>query len=233
MSLLALDQLYAGYGRTPALFGVDLSVEQGEIVALLGRNGVGKTTTLRSIVGQTARTSGRITLAGTPIERRSTHAIARMGVAFVPEDRGVFPGLTVGENLRLGRLAGGRNGMDETHAVGRFPILGERLSQDANALSGGERQMLAIGRALLARPRLLLLDEFSEGLQPNIVQQLAAGLSDIAQSGVGILLIEQNADLALRVSARCYIMEKGQIVDEGPSPAFLADDGRLRKHLVV
>jgi branched-chain amino acid transport system ATP-binding protein len=233
MTLLAVDQLYAGYGRTPALFGVDLTVAAGEIVALLGRNGVGKTTTLRSIVGLTTRTSGRIALDGTPIERLPTHAIARKGVAFVPEDRGVFPGLTVGENLRLGRLAGrGANG-DRDRVIARFPVLAERLQQDANALSGGERQMLALGRALLARPRLLLLDEFSEGLQPNLVQELATGLAEIAASGVGILLVEQNAHLALRISARCYVMEKGSVVDEGPSSLLLSDDQRLREHLVI
>ena len=233
MALLAVSGLHAGYGRTPALFGVDLHVAAGEIVALLGRNGVGKTTTLRSIVGQTTRTAGRIALAGTAIERLPAHAVARMGVAYVPEDRGVFPGLTVGDNLRLGRLAGRGRPDAAMDAVARFPILGERLGQDASALSGGERQMLAIGRALLAGPRLLLLDEFSEGLQPNVVQELAGALVEIAATGVGVLLVEQNAHLALRVSARCYVMEKGLIVDEGPSPAFLSDDERLRKHLVV
>ncbi len=232
-SLLTVAGLHAGYGRTPALFGVDLHVAAGEIVALLGRNGAGKTTTLRGIIGLATRTAGSITLEGDSIARRPSHVIARMGVAFVPEDRGVFPGLTVRENLRLGRLAGIGRASDDADAVARFPILGERLDQDANALSGGERQMLAIGRALLTKPRLLLLDEFSEGLQPNIVQELAAGLGEIAASGVGILLVEQNARLALRVSARCYVMEKGQIVDEGASRVFLDDDDRLRKHLVV
>jgi branched-chain amino acid transport system ATP-binding protein len=232
MSLLEVSQLQAGYGRTPSLFGVDLRVEAGEIVALLGRNGVGKTTTLRSIMGLTTRTGGSVSLAGTPVERLPTHAIARLGVAYVPEDRGVFPTLTVADNLRLGRLAG--RGRDyEERAVARFPVLAERREQDASALSGGERQMLALGRALLARPRLLLLDEFSEGLQPNVVQALTADLREIAASGVGILLVEQNAQLALRLSARCYVMEKGVIVDEGDSAVFLADDDRLRKHLVV
>lgn len=232
MTLLTVNQLHAGYGRTPALFGVDLRVAAGEIVALLGRNGVGKTTTLRSIVGQTTRTSGSVAIDGAAIERLPTHAIARMGVAYVPEDRGVFPGLTVAENLRLGRLASGV-ASDEAEAIARFPVLGERLEQDAGALSGGERQMLALGRALLAHPRLLLIDEFSEGLQPNVVQELAAGLGEIAASGVGVLLVEQNAHLALRVSARCYVMEKGVIVDDGVSSDFLADDDRLREHLVV
>ena len=201
-------------------------------MALLGRNGVGKTTTLRGIVGQATRTSGRVALDGVAIERLSTHAIARMGVAYVPEDRGVFPGLTVAENLRLGRLAGGE-ASDVEHAVARFPVLGERLEQDAGALSGGERQMLALGRALLARPRLLLIDEFSEGLQPNVVHELAAGLGEIAAGGVGVLLVEQNAQLALRVSARCYVMEKGVVVDEGSAADFLEDNERLREHLVV
>jgi ABC-type branched-subunit amino acid transport system ATPase component len=232
MALLDFVDLHAGYGRTPVLFGIHLKVEAGEIVALLGRNGVGKTATLRSIVGMTTRTAGQILLAERRIERLPTHAIARLGVAFVPEDRGVFPTLTVAENLRLGRLASGApaNG---GRGVARFPVLDERLAQDANALSGGERQMLAIERALLSRPRLLLLDEFSEGLQPNVVQELAAGLSEIAATGVGIVLVEQNAKLALRVSARCYVMEKGTIVDEGASRVFLNDDERLRQHLVV
>jgi branched-chain amino acid transport system ATP-binding protein len=230
--LLDVRQLHAGYGRTPALFGVDLRVEAGEIVALLGRNGVGKTTTLRSIVGQATRMSGTVKIDGTAVERLPTHAIARMGAAYVPEDRGVFPGLTVAENLRLGRLAGAAPGA-ERDAIQRFPILGERLDQDAGALSGGERQMLALGRALLARPRLLLIDEFSEGLQPNVVQELAVGLGEIAAGGVGVLLVEQNAHLALRISGRCYVMEKGAVVDEGTSSVFLADEARLRAHLVV
>ncbi|MDF3043732.1 MAG: transporter ATP-binding protein, partial [Thermomicrobiales bacterium] len=157
MALLEVEQLHAGYGRIPALFGVELSVAAGEIVALLGRNGVGKTTTLRSIVGLTTRVSGRVALDGRSIERLPTHAIARLGIAYVPEDRGVFPGLSVRDNLRLGHLAG--RGVVEVHdrISDRFPVLTERLEQDANALSGGERQMLALGRALLARPRLLLL----------------------------------------------------------------------------
>jgi branched-chain amino acid transport system ATP-binding protein len=233
MTFLEVNQLHAGYGRTPALFGVDLRVEAGEIVALLGRNGVGKTTTLRSIIGLTTRTAGSVRLAGTPVERLPTHAIARLGVAYVPEDRGVFPTLTVADNLRLGLLAGQGSAGDEARVIARFPVLGERLDQEASALSGGERQMLALGRALLARPRLLLLDEFSEGLQPNVVQALTAGLEEIAASGVGILLVEQNAQLALRMSSRCYVMEKGVIVDEGSSALFLADDDRLRRHLVV
>jgi branched-chain amino acid transport system ATP-binding protein len=233
MTLLEVEQLHAGYGRTPALFGVELSVAAGEIVALLGRNGVGKTTTLRSIVGLTTRASGRVALDGRSIERLPTHVIARLGVAYVPEDRGVFPGLSVADNLRLGRLAGRGATGDQDRIMARFPVLAERLEQDANALSGGERQMLALGRALLARPRLLLLDEFSEGLQPNLVQELAAGLGEIAASGVGILLVEQNARLALRISARCYVLEKGRVVDEGASSMFLADDRRLREHLVI
>jgi len=232
-SLLEVAGLHAGYGRIPALFGVDLQVAAGEIVALLGRNGAGKTTTLRGIIGLATRTAGSIALNGMAIGRRPTHAIARMGVTFVPEDRGIFPSLTVRDNLRLGRLAGNGRSGDEADAVARFPILGERLDQEASSLSGGERQMLAIARALLTRPRLLLLDEFSEGLQPNIVRELAAGLGEIAASGVAMLLVEQNARLALRISARCYVMEKGKIVDEGPSPVFLADDDRLRRHLVV
>ena len=232
VTLLDVRQLHAGYGRTPALFGVDLCVEAGEIVALLGRNGVGKTTTLRSIVGQTTRMSGTVTIDGMAVERLPTHTIARMGAAYVPEDRGVFPGLTVAENLRLGRLAAAATG-DERDAIQRFPILGERLEQDAGALSGGERQMLALGRALLARPRLLLIDEFSEGLQPNVVQDLAVGLGEIAAGGVGVLLVEQNARLALRISGRCYVMEKGSVVDGGASSDFLADEERLRAHLVV
>ena len=228
-----MEKVHAGYGRTPALFGVSLHVERGEIVALLGRNGVGKTTTLRTIVGLTTRTGGRIALDGTPIERQSTHAIARMGVAFVPEDRGVFPGLTVGDNLRLGRLAAGGRSADEVDAVARFPVLGERLGQDANALSGGERQMLAIGRALLARPRLLLLDEFSEGLQPNIVQELGGRVAGDRQQRRRHPA--RRAECTARFARQRALLCAGErrVVDEGPSATFLTDDERLRKHLVV
>jgi branched-chain amino acid transport system ATP-binding protein len=231
--LLDVSQLYAGYGQTPALFGVDLQVAEGEIVALLGRNGVGKTTTLRSVMGLTTRTGGTVAFGGRSIERLPAYAIARLGVAFVPEDRGIFPNLTVGENLRLGLLAGKGNTRDQDSVFARFPILRDRLGQEASALSGGERQMLALARALLTRPRLLLLDEFSEGLQPNLVQELATSLGEIAASGVGTILVEQNAALALRVSARCYVMEKGTVVDSGASLEFLADEDRLREHLVV
>src|SRR5215212_10131103 len=176
MALLVVENLHAGYGRTPALFGVDLSVAAGEIVALLGRNGVGKTTTLRSIVGLTSRSSGRIALDGRSVDQLRTHVIARLGAAYVPEDRGVFPGLSVGDNLRLGRLARRGAAADQAQLISRFPVLAERLDQDANALSGGERQMLALERALLTEPRLLLLDEFSEGSPPNLEEELAARL---------------------------------------------------------
>jgi branched-chain amino acid transport system ATP-binding protein len=235
MALLEVADLHAGYGRTPVLLGVNLSVEAGEIVALLGRNGVGKTTTLRTIMGLTTHHRGAIVFDGRRIERQRAHDVARAGVAYVPEDRGIFAGLTVAEHLRLGRLAGNhRNGAgDEEEVFTFFPVLRERLTQDASSLSGGERQMLALSRALVARPRLLLLDEFSEGLQPNVVQQLAARLTEIAASGVGVLLVEQNAHLALRLSARCYVMEKGTIVDGGESSQFVADEERLRRHLVV
>lgn len=235
MALLEVAALRAGYGRTPVLHGVDLAVEAGEIVALLGRNGVGKTTTLRAIMGLTTVFGGAISVDGARIDRCPTHAIARRGVTFVPEDRGIFPGLTVAEHLRLGALAAGdgRRAAAEDRLFAQFPVLRERLAQDASSLSGGERQMLALGRALVAQPRLLLLDEFSEGLQPNVVQQLAGVLLDVAATRVAILLVEQSARLALRLSSRCYVMEKGRVVDGGASDQFLADEERLRRHLVV
>lgn len=233
MSLLEVENLVAGYGRVPVLHDVTLTVQPGEVVAVLGRNGVGKTTLLRTIAGVgTDVMAGRVRLAGTDALKLSAHQRARLGISFVPEDRGIFGSLSVVDNLRLGLLAGsGRRTLK--YALDLFPLLAERLAQPAGSLSGGERQMLALARALLTEPKLLLLDEFSEGLQPNVVHELANRLIELAQTGVAALLVEQNPALALRIGRRVYVLQRGEVVDSGPSSAFSSDEARLRQHLVI
>jgi branched-chain amino acid transport system ATP-binding protein len=241
MTELQVRELSGGYGRTPVLFDVDIRVGAGEIVALLGRNGVGKTTLLRSVVGLLAPTRGSVRVGGVELARRRAFAAAAAGVQFIPDDRGIFATLTVAENLELGRLAGrgragGTNGgassMGE-EVLERFPVLRERAAQQAGVLSGGERGMLAMARALLARPRFLLVDEFSEGLQPSVIQQLARILRSFTQAGGGVLLVDQNARFAIATAQRVAVMAKGRIVDEGLVEEFSADPNRLHANLVL
>lgn len=233
MSLLELSGVDAGYGRTPVLRGINLRVNEGEVVAILGRNGVGKTTLLKTAMRITQIYRGTVTFAGRDVTRSRTHTVARAGLQFVPEDRGIFPQFTVEENLRLGALV--RNGQrpEYDEVLKHFPALQGRMKQVAGSLSGGERQMLALARALITGSRMLLLDEFSEGLQPTLVQRLASVLQEIVASGVAIALVEQNVRLALELSHRTVILEKGEVVDSGPSADFGADEERLKKHLVV
>jgi len=207
-----VETLY--FDRIRALSGVSLEVEQGEIFGVLGPNGAGKTTLLRTIAGllPDQPEKGSIELAGVRIERRRPEEIARMGVVYVPEDRGLFRELTVAENLELG-LWGRKGDLQETHAM--FPILRERAGQQAETLSGGEQQMLALGRAMLRRPRLLLLDEPSLGLAPQMANTVLAALQEIARAGTAIILVEQNARLALRIAQRAAILEAGRIVLQG------------------
>ena len=227
--LLELAGLRAGYGRVEVLHGIDLAVAEGGITALLGANGAGKTTTLRAILGM-VRTTGAIRFAGASIQGARTDRIARAGIAMVPDGRGTFSELTVAENLRLGAYT------QKTAALelvfGYFPKLRERLRQQAGTLSGGEQQMLAIARALLLRPRLLILDEPSFGLAPLIVREIFAIMRRLREAErVSILLVEQNASLALDLADRAYLLETGRMVMAGPAQDLRADDAVRRSYL--
>ena len=230
MSLLSLSQVEVHYGGIRALKGISLEVGEGELVALIGANGAGKTTTLRAIAGL-ARATGSITFEGSSLLGKQPHAIARTGVALVPEGRGVFAQLTVDENLAMGAYARDDRASiarDREHVLALFPRLGERLTQTAGTLSGGEQQMLAIGRALLSKPRLLLLDEPSMGLAPLLVERIFDVIRRISAEGVTMLLVEQNANAALKHADRAYVLETGVVRLEGTA-AEIAGDRRVRE----
>ncbi|TCS72211.1 amino acid/amide ABC transporter ATP-binding protein 2 (HAAT family) [Sulfuritortus calidifontis] len=225
MSLLEVKDLKIHYGGIQAVRGIELKVEEGELVCLIGANGAGKSSTLKGIVGLEPH-GGEVRYAGASLKGRPTHRIAAAGVALVPEGRGIFPRLTVAENLAMGAFtrrdqAAVRADLD--HVYGLFPRLLERRQQTAGLLSGGEQQMLAIGRALMSRPRLLLLDEPSMGLAPLMVQKIYETIQMVAREGVTILLVEQNAHLALKLSSRGYVMESGAITLSGPSAELAAN----------
>ena len=232
--MLKVSQLHASYGAVPVLVGVEFNLGSSEIWTVLGRNGVGKTTLLRVIIGLLKSTQGCIDLHGQRLSGLPAYRIARLGVAYVPQGRGIFPRLTARENLLVGtRAQGNKRAVIPEKIFEFFPILKERLSQLGGTLSGGEQQMLAIGRALCGKPKLLLLDEPSEGIQPTIVHQLGVLIPDIAKSqGVTILLVEQNLDLALRVSQKCLVMEKGRIVHEG-TPEDFTNEEIVKKYLAI
>jgi len=227
--LLELEDVGARYGLVQALAGVSLSVGEGEVVAVLGGNGAGKTTTLRAISGLVS-TSGEVRFAGERITRAAPERVARAGIAHVPEGRGIFEELSVDENLRLGaylRRGGFAEGYERV--CGHFPWLERRGAQQAGTLSGGEQQMLAIARALMSKPRLLLLDEPSLGLAPIVVREIFRIIGDLnEQEGLAVLVVEQNATLALRSSSRAYVLEVGHVALEGPS-AELAENESVRK----
>ena len=230
-AILQIDAIDVAYGKRHALDQVSLGVGDGEIVTLLGANGAGKSTTLRAISGLVRPAQGRIVYAGDDITRAAPDAIVARGIAHVPEARQIFPEFTVRENLLVGghtraRAAELRDGIARAERL--FPILRERARQRAATLSGGEQQMLAIARALMARPRLLLLDEPSLGLAPLVVREIFRVIREINAAGVAILLVEQDARLALRVAARGYVLETGRIVVHGAS-ARLAEDPRIRQ----
>ncbi len=224
--MLRLEGVESGYGRTTALFGIDLHVAPGEIVALIGANGAGKTTSLMTVCGNPRAKAGRIRFGGDDITNLPTHAIARLGLAHCPEGRHVFPRMSVLENLQMGAAFA-----DPAHFHGdlermleRFPRLRERLHQRGGTLSGGEQQMLAIARALMSRPRLLLLDEPSLGLAPMIVRDIFALIERVsAEDKVSILLVEQNAYHALKLAHRAHVMVQGRIVASGTGAELLAD----------
>jgi branched-chain amino acid transport system ATP-binding protein len=232
--LLSIQGLHAGYDMTEVLQGVDLNVERGSVVSLVGRNGVGKTTTLRSIVGNLTPNAGSITFDGEDITTLETESTIRNGIAFVPEERRVFPGLTVRENIEMGHIgveASGGPSVDEV--IGMFENLREREDSQGSVLSGGEQQMVAIGRALIADPDLLLLDEPTEGLAPYIVRQIESIIEDLNDQGITVLVVEQNIPVALGVSDYTYILEHGHIVHEGKAADVREDEEVLDKHLGV
>ena len=232
--LLEVNKLCASYGATQVLYDVDFSLEAGHITAILGANGAGKTTTLRALC-QVVKTSGSIVLDGTQVVGKSTESVVRMGVAHVPDGRGTFTGLSVEENLRLGAYARGNKAemlQDMERMFTRFPILKARRHQQAGTLSGGEQQMLAISRALMLRPKLLLLDEPSFGLAPLIVAEIFRIMRTInKEDRVSMLLVEQNASLALDLADHAYLLETGRVALSGPSETIKNDESVRRAYL--
>ena len=229
--MLELEGVEAGYGLSRVLHGVSLRAEAGEVVSLLGRNGAGKSTTLKSIVGLVAVSRGSIRFDGREITGRPTHAISRLGVGYVPEERRIFSDLTVAENLLVGRKGTGAWGAERVYDV--FPKLRELAGRRAGGLSGGEQQMLTVARTLMGNPRVVLLDEPSEGLAPVIVRALGEQIAALKREGLTILLSEQNLKFAARLADRAYIIEKGIIRFDGPMAALMADEDLRRKYLTV
>ncbi len=223
--MLAVEGVHTFYGQIEALRGVDLHVEAGEIVTMIGANGAGKSTLLMTICGNPHASSGRVMFDGDDITAAPTFQIIRRGIAQAPEGRRIFPRMTVLENLQMGAVTADESHFDEDleRVFGQFPILGERRDQRGGTLSGGEQQMLAIARALMSRPRLLLLDEPSLGLAPMIVKQIFRVIAEINRAGMTILLVEQNAYHALRVADRGYVMANGEILLKGTGKELLAD----------
>jgi branched-chain amino acid transport system ATP-binding protein len=228
--MLDVEAIQTYYGDSHILQGVSVRVGAGEAVALLGRNGAGKTTLIRSVAGFTPPREGRVVLDGEPVQAWPAHRIARHGLALVPQGRRIFSPLTVRENLTLGARAGEWT-LERVYSL--FPRLGERALQSGGTLSGGEQQMLAIGRALLTNGRMLVLDEPSEGLAPIVVREIGRIVSGLRSERLSILLVEQNYHLALRVADRVYVMNKGQIVWEGTPAALEADEDVKRRYLGV
>jgi branched-chain amino acid transport system ATP-binding protein len=235
MALLEVEKIETSYGLSQALFGISIIVEPGEIVALLGRNGVGKTTVMRSIIGLTPPNRGIVRWKGEEIQGLPTYRIARKGVGFVPEDRRIFPDLTVWENLDIARRTGpeGKNVFTEERIYEIFPKLKELRDRRGGYLSGGEQQMLTIGRSLLTNPDLLLLDEPSEGLAPLIVESMREQIGTLRKEGLSVLLAEQSLDFVLSLSDRLYILEKGEVKFTGTPADVRANEGELQKYLTV
>jgi branched-chain amino acid transport system ATP-binding protein len=234
--LLELTDVHVSYGGIKALRGVSMTVGQGEVVALIGANGAGKTTTLKTVMGLLSLEGGRILFAGKDLALASTEQRVARGISLVPEGRAIFPNLTVRENLELGAyLHRDRTAMEETVAdvALLFPRLGERISQEGGTLSGGEQQMLAIGRALMARPMLLLLDEPSLGIAPVLVEQIFQAIRRVADAGVTVLVVEQNTRIALATSQRGYVLQTGEVMLKGPSNELAKDPEIQRAYLGV
>ncbi len=231
---LEIEHVHAGYGRIRVLHDVSLEVAEGEVLGVLGRNGMGKTTLIRCLAGLLPAQAGTITLGGRDITRLPPHERSRMGLAAIMQGRGIFPRLTVAENLEMGRIAGGgnkRSRLDEV--VGYFPRLGERLHQHAGTMSGGEQQMLAIGRALMGHPRVLLLDEPSDGIMPLLVRHITDILLEInRRERTTIVIVEQNVPMVFKMTDHCLIIEKGRVVAEG-SREEISDSAVMKEYLAI
>ena len=233
-AMLRVKDLRAGYGGKPVLQGVDLTVAKGEIVAVIGRNGVGKSTLMKTLIGLVASMAGEISFSGRRIDGLEAYRRAHLGIGYVPQGRDVFPRMSVRENLEVGEAMRGKAGdaaYDQVYSL--FPILKERASQRAGTLSGGQQQQLAIGRVLIGGPQLILLDEPSEGIQPSIVQDIATIITGLnRESGITIVFVEQNLDMIRAIAQRCYVMDKGRIVAE-LKPHDLDNRDTIRRHLAV
>jgi branched-chain amino acid transport system ATP-binding protein len=230
VSLLEVDDVHTYYGESHILEGVTLDIEDGEVVALIGRNGVGKTTTLRSILQLTAPRSGSITYRGEELVGKRTHEVAELGVGWIPEERRVFSQLSVAENVRVAVPKGGDVEAALSLAFETFPALDERREAEAGALSGGQQQMLAIARGLVGHNDLLLIDEPSEGLAPQIVADVAEAVQNAAREAT-VLLVEQNLPLAMDLADRFYLLDNGQVVEEGEAVSGVTEDERIRRYL--
>jgi branched-chain amino acid transport system ATP-binding protein len=235
MTLLSVSGLNSFYGRAQILFDVTFSIEAGEAVALLGRNGAGKSTTLRSIMGLVPRMNGTVVFSRTPIGGMPPYAIARLGLGYVPEDRRIFQDLTVAENLEVGRqpARAGAPAWSEERVFGLFPHLAALRHRQAGRMSGGEQQMLTIARTLMGNPRLILLDEPSEGLAPVIVEQMGEAVATLKREGLTVMLSEQNLRFATRVSDRALIVEKGRLRFDGTMAALAADESTRQAYLTL
>jgi branched-chain amino acid transport system ATP-binding protein len=234
--MLHIENLNAWYDRSHVLQGISLDVHKGEIVTLMGRNGAGKTTTLRSLMGLLSKRQGKASIDGTSFLDLPAHERFHLGLAYVPEDRRIVPGLTVKENLELGVIAQKNRGdmsalVDEIAET--FPRLKERLHQDGTSMSGGEQQMLAIARAMIAKPKVILLDEPSEGIMPVLVEEMFELFAKLKQQGLTILLVEQNVQQALKISDRAYILDQGEIVFHDTAQNLLNNDEIQQKYFAV
>ena len=233
--MLSVKRIESFYGHSQALFGVDFEMKEGQVVTLLGRNGMGKTTVVRSIMGILPAASGSIRLEGREIRDLPSHAIARLGLGLVPEGRQVFPNLTVRENLiaTAANYSGSSDPYDLDRVLSIFPKLADRLAHFGNQLSGGEQQMLAIARAMMINPKVLILDEATEGLAPLVREEIWRGLRILKERGESILIIDKNLDALLRIADHHYIMEKGRVVWSGSSDALAGDEALKSRYLGV
>jgi branched-chain amino acid transport system ATP-binding protein len=235
--LLAVEEIHTYYGKSHILDGVSLEVGRGEVVGLLGRNGVGKSTTLKAVAGLVHPSRGEVMFEGRPISRSPAHRVARLGIGYVPEDRRIFPLLTVTENLRTGLDRGGVTVGRKKELLQKvyeyFPVLAERRSQAGGTLSGGEQQMLAIARAMMLEPKIILLDEPTEGLMPRMVSQIREIIGVLHREQVAVLLVEQNVPLTLECARRVYILEKGMVRHHAPATELQVNDTVIHQYLGV